>query len=88
MTNPRRRYAACNSLAGGFASRGACGAGDNGRAEMNDVLIQRIDDLMNRGDLTTWEIDFLESVQVAVRAGKELTEKQGDVLDTLEERHA
>lgn len=55
---------------------------------MNDLLIQRINDLLDSDRLTSWEADFLESVRDSVKAGKALTERQGDKLDEMEERYA
>lgn len=54
---------------------------------MNDALRQRIDDLLDRADhYSTWEIDFLESLQGQVKAGKELSQRQMDKLEEIEER--
>jgi len=55
---------------------------------VNDLLIQRINDLLGSDRITSWETDFLESVRDQVKAGKELTERQGDKLDEMEERYA
>lgn len=53
---------------------------------MGDALLQRINDLLDADDLSSWEVDFLESLQVQARSGKELSERQTDKLVEIEER--
>ena len=55
---------------------------------MNDVLLQRISDLLDADNLSTWETDFLESIQIQARSGKDLTDRQMDKLEEIEDRHA
>jgi len=54
----------------------------------NDPLLQRINDLLESDSLSSWETDFLESLQLQARAGKILSERQMDKLEELEERKA
>lgn len=55
---------------------------------MDDRLLQRISDLLDESNLSSWETDFLESVHDAVRAGRTLTAGQSDKLDEIEKRLA
>ena len=52
----------------------------------DDLLIQRIEDLIDGSRLSAWETDFLESVLLQVKGGRSLTDKQHEVLERLEER--
>jgi len=54
----------------------------------DDLLLQRIADLLDRDDLNSYEADFLSSIENRVKAGHGLSDKQHDVLDNIEDCHA
>lgn len=53
---------------------------------MNDELLQRIDDLLSDATLSSWESDFLESIQLRAKSGKPLSQAQMDKLEQIEEK--
>jgi hypothetical protein len=55
---------------------------------MTPQLLQRITDLLDSDALSSWETDFLESLQEQVKAGRTLSSRQIDKLDEMEEAKA
>lgn len=50
-------------------------------------MVEHVEDLIDTSDVTEWENGFLKSISKAMRDGKDLTEKQYDVLNQLHYRH-
>lgn len=38
---------------------------------------------LNGVNCTTWELEFVESMQARLQAGRQLTEKQADILERI-----
>jgi hypothetical protein len=53
---------------------------------VNDHLLQRITDALDAVDLSSWEVDFLESLLLQARTGKIPSDRQMDKLEEIEER--
>lgn len=55
---------------------------------MNFELIKEIEDILfgDPESLSTWETDFLESILEQLQEGRELSERQEDVLDRIYEK--
>ena len=47
---------------------------------------QRLDEMED--DVTTWEAEFLASIRTQLAQGRVLSEKQGQILDDMEEKYA
>jgi hypothetical protein len=51
---------------------------------VSDQLLQRIGELLSERARSTWEVDFLESLEAQVKAGKALSVKQMATLEEIE----
>lgn len=56
---------------------------------MSGWVLDKIDELVNskHDDLTTWELEFLESVRDDLEAGRLLSSRRKEVLDDLMEKY-
>ena len=50
------------------------------------ALLQRVQDLLRRSSsLSSWEVDFLESLETQIQASRKLSDRQVEKLEQIEE---